>query len=73
MSLPGKEVRPQIGADSHEKLSIMADHGDHQINQFSARLLEKAIEYEWHEFKLTLARSERLGKRWKAVDEGGGR
>jgi len=42
-----------------------------QINELAARLLEKAIAGEWHEVSILLERSERLGKRWKAVDNGG--
>jgi hypothetical protein len=68
MSLRGKEVRPLIEQDLHERLSIMAEHRDMQINEFAARLLEKAIAGEWHEVRLLLERSERLGKRWKAVE-----
>lgn len=68
MSLRGKEVRPLIDAEAHERLSIMAEHKDMQINEFAARLLEKAVAGEWHEVRLLLARSERLGKRWRAVE-----
>ncbi len=71
MSLRGKEVRPLLDHDAHERLSIIADHKDMQINELAARLLEKAIAGEWHEVRLLLARSERLGKRWKAVDSNG--
>lgn len=73
MSLRGKEVRPLIDHDMHEKLSIMADHADKQINEFAARLLEKAVAGEWHEISLLINRSERLGKRWKAVEGNGTR
>lgn len=72
MSLRGKEVRPLIDHEAHERLSIMADHKEMQINELAARLLEKAIAGEWHEIRILLARSERLGNRWKAVDSGGG-
>ena len=68
MSLRGKEVRPLIDHDAHERLSIIADHKDMQINELAARLLEKAIAGEWHEVRLLLARSERLGKRWRGFD-----
>ena len=68
MSLRGKEVRPLIDEALHEKLSIMAEHEDKQINEFAARLLEKAIAGEWHEVRILIERSERLGKRWKAVE-----
>lgn len=72
MSLRGKEVRPLIEEDAHERLSIIAEHRDMQINELAARLLEKAIAGEWHEISILLARSERLGKRWKAVEGDGG-
>lgn len=72
MSLRGKEVRPFIDQDSHERLSIMAAHSDKQLNEFAARLLEKAIAGEWHEVRLLIERSERLGKRWK-ICEGDGK
>lgn len=68
MSIRGKEVRPLIDAEAHERLSIMAEHRDMQINEFAARLLEKAVAGEWHEVRVLLERSERLGKRWKAVE-----
>lgn len=57
-----------IDEKAHERLSIMAEHGDMQLNECAARLLEKAIAYEWHDVRILLARSERLGKRWKAVE-----
>ena len=72
MSLRGKEVRPEIGQVSHERLRIMAEHGDKQINQLASSLLEKSIAYERHEFSLLLKRSERLGKLRKAVDSQSG-
>ena len=72
MSLRGKEVRPLIDEEAHERLSIIAEHRDMQINELAARLLEKAIAGEWHEVSLLLERSERLGKRWKAVETNGG-
>jgi hypothetical protein len=71
MSLRGKEVRPLIDQEAHERLSIMAEHKDMQLNELAARLLEKAIAGEWHEVRLLLARSERLGKRWKASEGSG--
>jgi DNA-binding protein Fis len=43
MSLRGKEVRPFIEPDAHEKLAIMAEHKDIQIAELAARLLEKMI------------------------------
>jgi len=71
MSLRGKEVRPLIDAEAHERLSIMADHREMQINELAASLLSKMIAAEWHEVRLLLARSERLGKRWRAVESQG--
>lgn len=68
MSLRGKEVRPQIEGDLHEKLAIMADYKDLQLADLAARILEKGIVAEWHEVSLLLERSARLGKRWKAVE-----
>ncbi len=51
MSLRGKEVRPLIDAELHERLSIMAEHREMQINEFASRLLEKAVAGEWHEIE----------------------
>ena len=64
----GKEVRPFISETCHEKLAIIAEYRDAQLAELAARLLEKAIVYEWHEVSVLIERSERLGKRWKAVD-----
>lgn len=71
MSLRGKEVRPLIEADLHERLSIMAEFKELQLAELAARLLEKAIVAEWHEVSVLLDRSERLGKRWKAAEGNG--
>lgn len=71
MSLRGKEVRPLLEPMSHERLAIMAEHKSLQIAELAARLLEKAIAGEWHEVSVMLERSERLGKRWKATENGG--
>jgi hypothetical protein len=68
LSLRGKEVRPLIEPELHEKLAIMAEFKDMQIADIAARLLEKAIVGEWHEISLLIERSERLGKRWKDVE-----
>lgn len=72
MAIRGKEVRPLIDQEMHERLAIMAEHHDMQINELAARLLEKAIAGEWHIVRLLIKRSERLGKRWKAVESSGG-
>ena len=71
MSLRGKEVRPLIGQDEHEKLAIMAEFRELQLAELAARLLEKQIVAEWHEVSILIERSERLGKRWKATETGG--
>jgi len=68
MSLRGKEVRPLIDANTHEMLSIMAEFKDLQLSELASRLLEKAIVGEWHEIRLLLGRSERLGKRWRGAE-----
>ena len=70
MSLRGKEVRPQIDDVPHERLSIIAEYRGEQIAELAAKLLEKAIAYEWHEVSVLIERSERLGKRWKAAESG---
>lgn len=72
MSIRGKEVRPLIEPDLHEQLAIMAEYRDVQISDLAARLLEKAIVAEWHEVRVLIERSERLGKRWKAAESDGG-
>jgi hypothetical protein len=68
MSIRGKEVRPLIAADLHEKLAIIAEYRDLQIAELAARLLEKAVVGEWHEVSVLIERSERLGKRWKGPE-----
>ena len=71
MSIRGKEVRPLIESELHERLAIMAEFKDLQLAELAARLLEKAIVAEWHEVSVLLERSERLGKRWKVSESGG--
>jgi hypothetical protein len=70
MSVRGKEVRPLIDDVQHERLSIIAEYSGEQIAELAAKLLEKAIAYEWHEVSVLIERSERLGKRWKAAEGG---
>ncbi|MCR4303179.1 MAG: hypothetical protein NUV63_02980 [Gallionella sp.] len=70
MALRGKEVRPLIDHAMHERLAIMAEHKDMQINELAASLLEKSIAGEWHQVSVLIRRSERLGKRWRVVDDG---
>lgn len=69
MSVRGKEVRPLLDDELHEKLAIIAEFRDMQIAELAACLLEKSIVGEWHEVRLLIERSERLGKRWKAVEK----
>lgn len=71
MSVRGKEVRPLIEQDAHERLSMMADFRDLQLNEFAARLLEKAIDYEWRDFSVLIDRAERTAIRRKALESGG--
>jgi hypothetical protein len=71
MSIRGKEVRPLITPELHERLSIMAEFKDMQIADFAARLLEKAIVGEWHEVSLLIERSARLGRRWSQSEKSG--
>lgn len=71
MSVRGKEVRPLIEPTLHERLAIIAEYRDVQLAELAARLLEKAIVGEWHEVSVLIARSERLGKRWKVGESGG--
>jgi hypothetical protein len=71
MSLRGKEVRPLIDEALHERLAIIAEYRDMQMSDLAARLLEKSIAGEWHEVSILIERSERLGKRWRAVEGDG--
>jgi len=67
-----KEVRAQIDSGSHEKLAIMAEQAQIGPGEFAARILEKAIEYEWYEASIAIRRAERLGRRRRALDSDGG-
>ena len=71
MSIRGKEVRPLIDPIMYERLAIMAEHKDMQINELAASLLEKSIAGEWHQVSVLIKRSERLGKRWRVVEGNG--
>ena len=71
MSIRGKEVRPLIEHDAHDRLSMMADFHDSQLNEFAARLLQKAIEYEWRDFSVFIDRSERTAERRRALESVG--
>jgi hypothetical protein len=61
MSLRGKEVSPELDPELHELLRIMAETRGTTLQREAARLLEKAIVGEWHEFSLMLERAERCG------------
>ena len=63
MALRGKEVRPLIDPDLHDKLAAMADYKQSQIAEFASRLLEKAIVGEWHDFKEVLERARKASNR----------
>ena len=61
MSLRGKDFRCELDADFHERLRLMAEFHDTDIAALGAKLLEKAICGEWHEFTLIMERAERCG------------
>ncbi|HWQ37299.1 MAG TPA: hypothetical protein VNM24_01620 [Burkholderiales bacterium] len=71
MSLRGKDFRCEIDPELHAKLRQMAEFNDRDLAQLGARLLEKAIVAEWHEFSLLLARAERSGIGRQAQEDGG--
>ncbi|MCR4297473.1 MAG: hypothetical protein NUV75_01785 [Gallionella sp.] len=61
MSLRGKDFRCEIDPALHEHLRIMADFQDSDIGQLGAKLLEKAIVGEFHEFTILAERMARCG------------
>lgn len=61
MSLRGKDFRCELDPDLHERLRTMAEFDDRDLASFGARLLEKAICGEWHEFSLLRERLARSG------------
>ena len=61
MSVRGKDVRPEIDPDVHEKLRAIAELKGENINTVAARLLEKAVMGEWHEVSVTIDRITRSG------------
>jgi hypothetical protein len=61
MGLRGKDLRCELDPELHDKLRVMADFQDQDLSRVAARLLEKAIAGEWHEFSLLRARLERSG------------
>lgn len=59
MGMRGKDFRCEIDPELHERLRVMADFHDRDLARLGAKLLEKAIAGEWHEFRVL---RERLGK-----------
>lgn len=62
MSLRGKDFRCELDPEMHEQLRMIAEFHDQDVARIGARLLEKAIAGEWHEFSLIRERMERSGK-----------
>ncbi len=71
MSLRGKDFRCELDPELHEHLRIMAEFHDSDMGQLGAKLLEKAICGEFHEFTLLAARLERSGIVRKVAESGG--
>lgn len=61
MSLRGKDFRCELDPELHERLRTMAEFNDADLASLGAKLLEKAICGEWHEFTLLAERLERSG------------
>ena len=61
MSLRGKDVRPEIDGDVHEKLLLIAEFRNENINTTAALLLEKAVMGEWHSVSVVIERIARSG------------
>lgn len=71
MSLRGKDFRCELDPELHERLRIMAEFNDSDMGQLGAKLLEKAICGEFHEFTLLAQRLERSGIVRKVAESGG--
>ncbi len=71
MSLRGKDFRCELDPALHERLRTMAEFHDQDLASMGARLLEKAICGEWHEFSLLAERLERCGIARKDAEGGG--
>ena len=71
MSLRGKDFRCEIDPVLHDQLRIMAEFEDSDIGQLGAKLLEKAIVGEFHEFTILADRMARCGIVRKAAENGG--
>lgn len=64
MSLRGKDFRCELEPELHERLRLMADFHDTDIASLGAKLLEKAICGDWHEYgivSLLVDRAARCG------------
>lgn len=61
MSLRGKDFRCELDPELHERLRTMADFHDTDISSLGAKLLEKMICGEFHEFSLMAERMARTG------------
>jgi hypothetical protein len=61
VSLRGKDFRCELEPELHERLRLMADFHDTDIASLGAKLLEKAICGDWHEFSLLVDRAARCG------------
>lgn len=71
MSIRGKDFRCELDPELHEQLRAMADFHDLDLAALGAKLLEKAICGEWHEFSLLIAKAGRCGTARKAAERGG--
>lgn len=71
MSLRGKDFRCEIDTELHERLRTMAEFHDTDMAALGAKLLEKAICGEFHEFSLLAQRLERSGIVRKAAESCG--
>lgn len=70
MSLRGKDFRCELDPALHEQLRVMAEFNDTDLGSMGARLLEKAIVGEFHEFSLLAERMARCGIVRKSAENG---
>ena len=71
MSIRGKDFRCELDPELHERLRVMADFNDTDLARLGAKLLEKAICGEFHEFSILRDRLIRCGT--KRTDGGAAR
>lgn len=69
MSLRGKDFRCEIDPELHEQLRLMAEFEDRALANLGARLLERAIAGEWHEFNVLRKRFARCGNLRQTTDK----